>query len=149
MFPVVFNLQIIVDDCMTLIGSANINDRSQHGERDSEVAIFVRDTHTTPSRMADAPFESGEFGGALRRHLFREHLGLLPRQLSTNIGGGGGVTLDGVDHASASPTLPRRANGDADTSAPLTSTPLIDVADCASDKFWKHVWWARATESEC
>lgn len=30
---------MIIDDCMTLIGSANINDRSLLGSRDSEVLI--------------------------------------------------------------------------------------------------------------
>lgn len=32
---------MIVDDCMALIGSANINDRSLLGSRDSEVGIFL------------------------------------------------------------------------------------------------------------
>ena len=33
------NKLIIVDDKYTLIGSANINDRSMLGERDSEIAV--------------------------------------------------------------------------------------------------------------
>jgi len=32
---------MIVDDCITLIGSANINDRSLLGSRDSEVQFQV------------------------------------------------------------------------------------------------------------
>ena len=31
---------MIVDDCTTLIGSANINDRSLLGSRDSEVSLL-------------------------------------------------------------------------------------------------------------
>lgn len=32
---------MIVDDCIALIGSANINDRSLLGSRDSEVPLLV------------------------------------------------------------------------------------------------------------
>ncbi len=32
---------MIVDDCVALIGSANINDRSLLGDRDSEIAILI------------------------------------------------------------------------------------------------------------
>lgn len=34
----------IVDDRLAIIGSANINERSQRGDRDSEIAAVVRDT---------------------------------------------------------------------------------------------------------
>ena len=34
----------IVDDRLAIIGSANINERSQRGDRDSEVAAVIRDT---------------------------------------------------------------------------------------------------------
>lgn len=33
-----------VDDRLTIIGSANINERSQMGDRDSELAVIIRDT---------------------------------------------------------------------------------------------------------
>jgi len=32
---------MIVDDMFVVLGSANINDRSQLGTRDSEIAVFV------------------------------------------------------------------------------------------------------------
>ncbi len=35
---------MIVDDRVALIGSANINDRSLMGDRDSEIAIIVEDS---------------------------------------------------------------------------------------------------------
>ena len=35
---------MIVDDRITIIGSANVNDRSMTGERDSEVAVRFEDT---------------------------------------------------------------------------------------------------------
>jgi phospholipase D1/2 len=34
----------IVDDRLVIIGSANINERSQRGDRDSELAAIIRDT---------------------------------------------------------------------------------------------------------
>jgi len=33
----------IVDDRLAIIGSANINERSQRGDRDSEIAAVVKD----------------------------------------------------------------------------------------------------------
>jgi phosphatidylserine/phosphatidylglycerophosphate/cardiolipin synthase-like enzyme len=35
---------MIVDDRLAIIGSANINERSQRGDRDSELASVIRDT---------------------------------------------------------------------------------------------------------
>lgn len=32
---------MIVDDCIAIIGSANINDRSMNGDRDSEVRLLL------------------------------------------------------------------------------------------------------------
>ena len=33
------------------MGSSNLNDRSQCGDRDSEIALLVEDQETIPSRM--------------------------------------------------------------------------------------------------
>jgi phospholipase D1/2 len=35
---------MVVDDRLVICGSANINERSQMGDRDSELAAVVRDT---------------------------------------------------------------------------------------------------------
>jgi phospholipase D1/2 len=35
---------MVVDDRLVIIGSANINERSQRGDRDSEIAAVIRDT---------------------------------------------------------------------------------------------------------
>ncbi|KAH9261203.1 hypothetical protein BASA81_000907 [Batrachochytrium salamandrivorans] len=51
---------LIVDDETAIIGSANLNDRSMLGKRDSELAILVR---------------GNEFCQGLRRKLFAEHCG--------------------------------------------------------------------------
>jgi phospholipase D1/2 len=65
-----------VDDRVALIGSANINERSQLGNRDSEVAAIVRDTDMFWSNMAGKPYRVGRFAHSLRMRLMREHLGL-------------------------------------------------------------------------
>ncbi|XP_077493969.1 phospholipase D isoform X2 [Amblyomma americanum] len=73
----VHSKMMIVDDEVTIIGSANINDRSLLGRRDSELAIVVHDTDREKSVMDGRHYLAGRFAGALRRTLFREHLGLL------------------------------------------------------------------------
>ncbi|KAI1875247.1 hypothetical protein JX265_004305 [Neoarthrinium moseri] len=67
---------IIVDDRIVLIGSANINERSMLGSRDSECAAIVRDTKMVDSTMAGKPYLVGHFAHSLRMRLMREHLGL-------------------------------------------------------------------------
>lgn len=67
---------MVVDDRVAIIGSANINERSMLGNRDSEVAAIVRDTETIMSTMAGRPFRVGKFPHTLRLRLMREHLGL-------------------------------------------------------------------------
>lgn len=67
---------MIVDDRAAIIGSANINERSQRGNRDSEVAAIIRDTDMIESRMGGQPFEVGRFAHTLRIRLMREHLGV-------------------------------------------------------------------------
>lgn len=42
---------IIVDDDIVLCGSANINDRSQEGDRDSELAVIFTNGYKTKAKM--------------------------------------------------------------------------------------------------
>ncbi|KAG9016332.1 Phospholipase D1 [Tulasnella sp. 427] len=67
---------MIVDDRVAIIGSANINERSMRGDRDSELACVVRDTDMLDSRMAGKPFKVGRFAHTLRIRLMREHVGI-------------------------------------------------------------------------
>lgn len=67
---------MVVDDRAAIIGSANINERSMLGSRDSEVAAIVRDTDTITSTMNGKPYTVGRFPHTLRMRLMREHLGL-------------------------------------------------------------------------
>lgn len=54
-----------------LPGSANINDRSMLGKRDSEMAIIVQDTETVPSVMDGEDYSAGKFAQSLRLRCFR------------------------------------------------------------------------------
>ncbi|CAJ0608562.1 unnamed protein product [Cylicocyclus nassatus] len=69
---------LIVDDEHVIIGSANINDRSQVGNRDSEVCLLFTDTQKEKSVMNGRPYEAGKFAKSLRLQCMKEHLGLLP-----------------------------------------------------------------------
>uniref|UniRef100_A0A0N4WZG3 Phospholipase n=1 Tax=Haemonchus placei TaxID=6290 RepID=A0A0N4WZG3_HAEPC len=69
---------LIVDDEHVIIGSANINDRSQVGNRDSEVCLLFSDTEKEPSIMNGRPYAAGKFAKSLRVRCMQEHLGLLP-----------------------------------------------------------------------
>lgn len=54
-----------------LPGSANINDRSMLGKRDSEVAVIMEDTETVASVMDGQEYQAGRFGLQLRLESFR------------------------------------------------------------------------------
>ncbi|XP_064348871.1 phospholipase D1 isoform X4 [Camelus dromedarius] len=68
---------LIADDNTVIIGSANINDRSMLGKRDSEMAIIMQDTETVPSVMDGKEYQAGQFAQGLRLQCFRVVLGYL------------------------------------------------------------------------
>ncbi|KAL8999842.1 MAG: hypothetical protein Q9169_001383 [Polycauliona sp. 2 TL-2023] len=71
---------LIADDRVVICGSANLNDRSQNGNHDSEIAIIVEDPTPVDSYMNGRPWRATKFAATLRRQLFRKHLGLLRSQ---------------------------------------------------------------------
>ncbi|KAI9739152.1 MAG: hypothetical protein M1834_007365 [Cirrosporium novae-zelandiae] len=71
---------LIADDKVVICGSSNINDRSQLGFHDSELSIVMEDTNTIDSTMDGQPYKAGHHAATLRRHLWREHLGLIEAQ---------------------------------------------------------------------
>ncbi|XP_074839079.1 phospholipase D2 isoform X2 [Carettochelys insculpta] len=71
----VHSKMLIVDDRHVLIGSANINDRSLLGKRDSELAVLVEDSEVVPSVMDGEPYQAGKFALSLRLDCFRALLG--------------------------------------------------------------------------
>ncbi|XP_008277310.1 phospholipase D1-like [Stegastes partitus] len=71
----VHSKMLIVDDNTVIIGSANINDRSMLGKRDSEVAVIVEDSETVASVMDGQQYEAGRYALELRLECFRTILG--------------------------------------------------------------------------
>lgn len=53
------------------MGSANINDRSQKGDGDSEIALIVEDTDMIDSKMDGQDYQAAKFAATLRRKLYR------------------------------------------------------------------------------
>jgi phospholipase D1/2 len=66
---------LIVDDRVVVVGSANVNDRSMLGSRDSEVAIRIEDTLHLDIRMNGDRHTVGLLPHSLRMQLMRQHLG--------------------------------------------------------------------------
>ncbi|XP_053714675.1 phospholipase D1 isoform X1 [Synchiropus splendidus] len=71
----VHSKMMIADDNTVIIGSANINDRSMLGKRDSEVAVIVEDSETSRSVMDGQAYQAGKFALQLRLACFRMNLG--------------------------------------------------------------------------
>ncbi|RMD43559.1 hypothetical protein DV735_g1572, partial [Chaetothyriales sp. CBS 134920] len=74
---------LIADDRVVIVGSANLNDRSQLGTHDSEIAILIDDPTPIQTTMNGQPWQASRFAASLRRQLFRKHLGLVPPQDAT------------------------------------------------------------------
>ncbi len=116
---------LIADDEIVICGSANINDRSQLGDHDSEIAVYVEDTKKIQSRMDGQPVEVSNFASSLRRQLWREHLGILKHK----------------EHD---------ATGDPNAMPPPTPNHVDEdehwefVADPLGDELWE-LWTDRAT----
>jgi len=72
----VHDKMLICDDRVLIIGSANINDRSMIGDRDSEVAIRVEDTtHISIPFGGHQHFAVGLLPHTIRMRLMRQHIG--------------------------------------------------------------------------
>jgi phospholipase D1/2 len=71
---------LIADDQIVICGSANLNDRSQLGDHDSEIAIIIQDPDSIDSSMDGRPWRASKFAASLRREIFRKHLGLIGPQ---------------------------------------------------------------------
>lgn len=97
---------MIIDDRIVVIGSANINDRSLNGDRDSEIAIVFEDYENTQTIMGGRIRRTGKFAKNLRKRLWREHTGWNPdeNKSKTQQTGGSGSGNRG-DNVPVSPTL--------------------------------------------
>jgi phospholipase D1/2 len=119
---------LIADDKFVVCGSANINDRSQLGNHDSEIAIVAEDTNILESTMNGQPYQAGYHAATLRRHLWREHLGLIEAQ-----------ELDASKDPNAQP--PNVCANDVGSGEEFEF-----VADPLGDKVWD-LWTSQATKN--
>ena len=62
---------MIVDDKYVICGSANINDRSLLGDRDSELAAVISDTQFVSSTFDKKPVNVGVYAQSLRHKIFK------------------------------------------------------------------------------
>ncbi|KAK0132013.1 Phospholipase D1 [Merluccius polli] len=85
----VHSKMLIADDNTVIIGSANINDRSMLGKRDSEVAVIIEDSERVAAVMDDKEYLAGPYALQLRLECFR-----------TILGGHGDGTIDMSDPVS-------------------------------------------------
>ena len=70
---------MIVDDKKVIIGSANINDRSMLGKRDSEFCVLIHEKEKKDSIMNGQEIKVANFAHSLRTNLMAEHMGLDPK----------------------------------------------------------------------
>ncbi|WP_246761194.1 phospholipase D-like domain-containing protein [Ralstonia solanacearum] len=69
---------LIADDRTVVLGSANINDRSQMGDRDSELAVIMHDDAPVSVPLDGKHMQRvGASAHNLRKALWRKHFGLM------------------------------------------------------------------------
>ena len=119
---------LIADDKIVICGSSNINDRSQLGKHDSELSIVMEDTRIMESTMDGKPYQAGYHAATLRRHLWREHLGIIEAQ-----------ELDASQDPNAQP--PTDCGNDVGQGEEYEF-----VADPLGDKVWD-MWTGQATKN--
>lgn len=62
---------MIVDDKYVICGSANVNDRSLLGTRDSELAVVIEDCEFVNGRFNGNKVKVGKYGQSLRHKIFK------------------------------------------------------------------------------
>ena len=67
---------MIVDDKKVIIGSANINDRSMLGDRDSEFCVLIHEKEEENFIIDGQKTKATSFAHSFRTHLMAEHMGL-------------------------------------------------------------------------
>eukprot|EP00828_Plagiopyla_frontata_P032009 TRINITY_DN41804_c0_g1_i1.p1 TRINITY_DN41804_c0_g1~~TRINITY_DN41804_c0_g1_i1.p1 ORF type:complete len:372 (+),score=54.94 TRINITY_DN41804_c0_g1_i1:472-1587(+) len=72
---------MIIDDAQVIIGSANINDRSMAGNRDSEIAMVIEDQVRVESLMNGNPFQARKFAHEFRSKIWQEIFGMTEEEV--------------------------------------------------------------------
>ena len=75
---------MIVDDNYVICGSANINDRSMKGPRDSEFCALIKEKRTEYVTINGRKTKISRFGSSLRKALLAEHLGINKHDVRLN-----------------------------------------------------------------
>ena len=75
---------MIVDDNYVICGSANINDRSMKGPRDSEFCALIKEKRTEYVTINGRKTKISRFGSSLRKALLSEHLGINKHDVRLN-----------------------------------------------------------------
>ena len=75
---------MIVDDYYVICGSANINDRSMKGPRDSEFCALIKEKRTEYVTINGRKTKISRFGSSLRKALLSEHLGINKHDVRLN-----------------------------------------------------------------
>ena len=68
---------MIIDDKVMIAGSANINDRSMLGTRDSEVALRIEDSNLISTTMNGEPYQASNLVHHVRVKLMGQHVGAI------------------------------------------------------------------------
>ncbi|CAG8571695.1 11060_t:CDS:10 [Dentiscutata erythropus] len=123
---------LIADDRIVIMGSANLNDRSQNGDHDSEIAAVIEDKNYIQSRMAGGYWQAGKFAATLRRHIFKQHLGLEVYE-----------SHDEVNTHSHPPPIESDYPVDPQN---LSHADRI-VEDPLSEEFYEKYWWHTASQN--
>lgn len=123
---------MIVDDRRVIIGSANLNDRSQCGDRDSEIAVLIEDGEMIDSLMDGQPYQASKFAFEFRRHLWLQHLGHLPPQCVNS------ETAQHFPHDHMRPVLADEGDGNATRAAEEEHAHLVqDPLSEDLERLWK------------
>jgi phosphatidylserine/phosphatidylglycerophosphate/cardiolipin synthase-like enzyme len=121
---------LIVDDRHVILGSANINDRSLNGKRDSELAVMLFDTAEEKKTIRDRVTTVNTLARELRVNLWKKHFAIT----------GGGNEI--VKPADAMEALIERPAAD-ETIAAIQKIAL-DNANIYTDTF-PHVPWTKTS----
>ncbi|KAL1842573.1 hypothetical protein VTJ49DRAFT_4856 [Mycothermus thermophilus] len=134
---------LIVDDRIMICGSSNLNDRSQLGERDSELSVVLEDEDKVQGVMDGKPYEAGRLMRDLRLKLWREHLGMARPQALNAEGDPAamppGWEVDGEKGKGGEKDGKGVGDEDDEEAEKLVEDPL-------SDELWD-LWTKRATQN--
>lgn len=140
---------MIADDRTVIMGSANINERSQRGDRDSELACVVRDEDMIDSTMAGEPYKVGRFAHTLRVRMMREHVGVDVDHAELNAlqrdeGPPRTPRVFAADEQAPSARSRRGARGAFQPPFPAPEIPQDAFEDPLSHEFYNNIWLAAA-----